>query len=545
MKRKYSFWGQRLLLFAVTAFTLFSCGKDDLKFDNFATEDMGLDWAATLPIINSRMSLSNLTNKRPDLLQFDSTGLAYLSYAVDSGLSYELKDFVKIPDQNFGFSRNGIPGVPGKDIPVGVQDVDSLSINPMRLAFGFSAAGGAIIDSVWLSAPTMLTMDIQSTVPSSAKVELSCANLITPEGLPYKQTLNIEKWVSGDPSHVSIPLGLDGYKLKFGTGDSIIFMMNGMVYKNPDLAYKYPPDTGSIAVNVSFTNFAFDACFGYFGQFAFNMADSVSIGDFPNLTVDDFGLEGTKIYMELKNSIGAPTRIYTSTVNPVGKKGPMNPAKLLPDNFDVPYPAFGEPITDTTIISVLNNVITDVPTGIAYHLSGAVNPDTVNKPRNYVTGTSKIEAAVKIDVPIYGHVSGLAFQDTVDFGMSDNKIIEKIEAIGLAVNLKNAFPFELNFQMHFMDSLHNVIYSVPLNTSTIASAKVGADGRVTDPVNTYLSTKLNADGISKLKKTKYIYFKATVSTADAANKKNVKLYQTSDTESFLDVKLGVDMAAEM
>jgi len=160
--------------------------------------------------------------------------------------------------------------------------------------------------------------------------------------------------------------------------------------------------------------------------------------------------------------------------------------------------------------------------------------------QNFVIDTSRFKVDMEIDLPLYGTAKDFAMMDTIPFTL-DQSIPDNIESALFRIYNSNGFPFEVNMQAYFTDTLYNKIDSLIIpNQLLLQSAVVNATtGLVTSPtVKTYDASVSKARFMNLITaKARFVLLKAVAATANGGNPPPVKVYATYR----LDVKLGLQV----
>jgi hypothetical protein len=175
-------------------------------------------------------------------------------------------------------------------------------------------------------------------------------------------------------------------------------------------------------------------------------------------------------------------------------------------------------------------VLSNLPRFLIYKIDALSNPPPPAATiKNFIEDSSKFNVDVDINIPLEGSLKNLIFQDTIMFKFQE---VEELQSLGLKLSLKNGFPIETKVQVYFADSIGYVLDSLLQDDVVIASALVGANGRVTIASEKNIEVLYPEEKILRLKKVRKIYVKASTTTFQNGNQ-NVKIY----SEYRLDLKI--------
>jgi hypothetical protein len=269
----------------------------------------------------------------------------------------------------------------------------------------------------------------------------------------------------------------------------------------------------------------YTALFGYFGQETVEVKDSIvlNIMDDLNITADVLEFDILKIATSIQNSMGIPFRLILKSITAYDKNGqPIDtetPNKsvdiLAPGYTDMNRTAFTEKFIQCNGFgSILNKETRKV----VFSFDCISNPS--GNPRNFLTATDFIQAAVSVRIPLVLKAQQLKLQDTISINMTSVSLQE----LTLQMHYKNRIPAKITLNVELLDEndapfatlIGNLTIEKPVDTetdlkqtlpiskdlfeklkkSTLALATVDIDTGTTDYVifksDNYLTMKIGA-----------------------------------------------------
>ncbi|MFC2086692.1 hypothetical protein ACFLSA_00810, partial [Bacteroidota bacterium] len=233
-----------------------------------------------------------------------------------------------------------------------------------------------------------------------------------------------------------------------------------------------------------------------------------------------------------KSSIGIPTSIYMpefifkkvpSYIQNVEVDGPGMP-DTEENAFTIAVPARKGLVADTILsLNSENSNIADAlnlyANRISYGLNTIFNKEGYTN-TNFITDSSKFDLAIGFEMPLSARAPKISLTDTIPFDFKDlPQELDLLEEGTFYLNVTNSFPIEVDLQLYFTDENYTILDSLLFreNRSFIESAKVGTDGKVSNP-----SKKLNKHSISQrrlkdLQDSEYIIFTGSFSTYNEGN----------------------------
>ncbi len=531
-------------LVVVLIFTISSCVKDNFEFDKLTKTQWNPNLA--VPLVYSSLTIEDL------LVNKNSGGLIVVGADKFCTLVYKgnlfslmAKDVITIPNQQpTPFSASLTAGEISAFTGAG-----TITLPYSQTVTFDSGVNGPKIDSVIFKTGN-LDIALSSDFKYSGQIKIIIPNA-KKNGVAFTKTLQFT--YTGTVPVLSTTSGdLAGYKFDMTNGGTAFneFVVNLEVTLSG--TGSTPLVTDQITLTQTLSNMTFDRIFGDIGQMSLSPdVDSVDISIFKNvLGTGAFTLADPKIKFLIYNSYGVPINASLSqfegytpgggsfaitgapTLLPIQSPGFNQIGQMLLDSFSL------ENSTPSNIASVINNT----PKYLIYQLASQTNPAGGATHANFVLDTSRLKVDMEINLPLYGTAMNFVLQDTMPFNFGETMPDEVDYALIRTFN-SNGFPFDVDLQIYFVDSLYNKLDSLVVPNqiilkSGIVNTTVGDPnyGKVISPSATTLDAVLTRTRLVNLKPAKYLLIRALANTANGGTT-NIKIYSNYK----LDVKLGLQV----
>ena len=531
------------MVFAIFIFG--QCMRDEFEFDKLSTE-VEINAGLLMPLAYGSLSFDNIISEfdNSGLLSEDADGLLYLTYA-DSLISFVANDILNIPEQDFfQFFIQTDFGFGGGWTTVSVDSTQN---------FPFTFANKEELDSMIVNDGDII-FEISSEFQHTGQIIMTFPN-ITRDGNPLVKTVPID-----DPSgnfSASIVEPIDGYTIHLNDSvgsDSLFLPVDFYVEINKTGANPDPLPTDSINIVAKISTLAFDAVFGYIGDYELlSETGELNLGFFDSPMEGYIEFAEPIINLNIQNSYGVPAAIILKNFKGYNNDGDSADLTFGSEDtiaFRHAYPKLidyenSDIIKDTTVSinkdnSNLPEFLASMPSSLKYNMSAKSNPDGKG-PWNFVTDASEINVAFEFILPLYFKADDFALTDTIDFEIFEDA--DFIEKITVMLEVTNGLPIDIDFQIAFMDSLYNPIDSLFDSgyQPVIPSATLNDDESVKDPsIKTSLIEFTGAD-IIKMKNVKYGLLRAGLKTPDddGGNLIPVKFYSNYTVDFNLSVSVDV------
>ncbi|MBK7410326.1 MAG: hypothetical protein IPL49_19940 [Saprospirales bacterium] len=299
--------------------------------------------------------------------------------------------------------------------------------------------------------------------------------------------------------------------------------------------------------NIALTNVEFSYAEGYFGnQLHDGKRDTINIEFFETWTKGDVYFEDPKIFVNVFNSFGVPTRSIVNVFDITTADGNVLSLQsdAIDNGIDFDYPELPDEVGETKITqfsftkdnSNIDVVLGSKPVALDYDVDAITNPDNVTAIRGFITDSSRYTVSVEVELPIYGRSSSFVAIDTVDVDFSSYDNVKEME---FKVFAENFLPIRVGIQAYMEDEFGVVIDSLLATPQTlIAAAPVDAAGDVINPVKHVLYVPVAGARLENLRRTKRIVVEAAFSTYNEGNT-SVKVYADQH------VNIGVGLRLKM
>lgn len=534
--------GIAYVLAATTVITgITSCVKDNFDLDKLTSTEYSPNLA--VPLVYSSLSIADLLKNSEDasnLIQVDNTSFCTLVYRSNL-ISLTADELIQIPNNT----------APPINAALSSSQISAFGINgtivvPFTQSVNFdTGTNGPKIDSALFKAGK-IGISLSSTFQYSGQIKITIPAAVK-NGVVFQEVVPFT--YSGSTPVVSIDsFDLAGYKFNMTNG-GITFNQFAVDAEVTLSGTGNPITTGDqVTINMSLNNLKFSRIYGDIGQMAVAPGlDTVDISLFKNvLGSANFSLVDPRIKVIITNSYGVPIQASLSQFDAYTPGGSLYAITGFPNPLPVQSPSFsqiGWALADSFQLDNSNSniatVINNTPKYLIYNLNTLTNPSGGTTHNNFVLDTSRLNLDLEVNLPLWGKASNFVLQDTVPFELG-NTLPEQVESAKIRAFNSNGFPFDVDMQIYFADSLYNVLDSLVSPPQLIlASALVNSStGMVTAPTTkTYDATltKARLDYLTA-NNAKYLLVKAKAATANSGAT-NVKIYSYYK----LDFKLGLQV----
>ena len=326
--------------------------------------------------------------------------LVYLEYS-STLISEDIRDQFSIPDKSINQSFK----IPGGPIPPHSQDIRSDSIVNV-VDFGLSPEQLSMIDF------------------KSGNISYSADLLPGNSGLQYEVLLTSSNFASktdGKPLSIIATgagtLPMSDFKVTLNKNKFDLKMV--LVLKKTNSSIRIGTNN-SVAVNFSMAGMDFNVILGFFGDQTVNPpSDTVSIGAFgTTLGSAQVSFAQPQVTLEVVNDYGVPCKVTFSKIE-ARKNGATMPLQLNPASpVSIAFPGILGNSASTPVAVTNSKLILDFgPTEIFYELSARINQGLISG-NNFMADTSKLRVKLHVEVPVYGHASGITLRDTSKIDLS-------------------------------------------------------------------------------------------------------------------------------
>ncbi|MEG1762834.1 MAG: hypothetical protein RR256_04410, partial [Bacteroidales bacterium] len=402
----------------------------------------------------------------------------------------------------------------------------------------FSLANNIEIDRVLLDSFD-LNFNIGSTFDMTVIISFKINNIVDSKGLPFQLNDTLTRTQTHNKRY-----SLHDYSIVFdrlipGVPISVLEMEFTTTLDFKTATNTFPNvKNGDLTLGLAVNNLSYKKVQGYFGKLPLSFHDTISVPGLENQQVNGFQFNNANLILEITNGASMPVRLEQSSVEAFYKQTSPVKIDMLPDNYDLPYPApTDQPMEKiSTTNTSIDDLIINFPTAFGYSMQGFSNPDENKAIRNVIDKNSSIGLNMYVDVPLDFSVDNFVMKDTFPLSLATiEPYLDLLELFELKMIITNAFPIDAILSLAFLDKNTDTLFTMAVD-QLIHGGEVNAKtGHVVKPTLSFLSQVLHKDQIPLLRDVKYIGVHAKMSTTD---KKKVKIYQDTGKEGFLAIKIG-------
>lgn len=497
-------------------------------------------WEPSLaaPIINSSLSMDDLlsTYDTGNFLQEDSNHfltLIYESYITSDPAS----SIFIIPPQSKLEQFN----LDSTQVALLQFAPDTTLTETISNTMDFTFSGGAEIENITFKAGS-LSCNINSDFQHDIQIILTVPDLKL-NGIVLQDTIMID-YSGGLPAVTNNIYDISDYNLNLTLGGTT----NNTLQYDIEVSLFY--DNGNpvstldiLSIDITLDNLSFYYVDGYLGSLPFTVnTDSLDLDIFNNSILGNLLLEDPKIRMNMYNSFGVPVDVTFTQLDAVsgGSTIPFT-ATNLPGPISLSYPNMsqvGQSVTTTLLFDKTNSnvisVINNIPQKILYAFDASSNPGGNTGTGNFITDSSRFDLDFEVELPLYGGITGIIFQDTFDI---DIGTIDEVKSVEFKINSENGFPMDAFVQIYFTDEAYNKIDSLMTagQNNIIESGLVDANGEVIQAKKKTTTVPIETNRLQVItSQSKKAIIQATLNTTNNGGTP-VKIYSNSN----LNIKLGI------
>lgn len=531
---------------AIIGFTFQSCVKNKIDFNNRSDQQWTPEIA--LPLVNSTFTIKDI------LVQADkngniSVGSDNFCTLIYKGNLFSIKgtDLVPLPPQSFNVPTYSLSASDAATINL-LPSGSTYSSNINNTINFDPGKPGVKLDEVTYKAGS-LNITVNSSIKQDALITVSIPSA-SKSGIVFSKIISVPA-SGGNNTNVTQTYDLTGYKFDMTNGGAVTntFDINySVVLTKTNNASSAGEE---ISISQSFADQSFSLIKGDVGQqdsLCPNI-DTVAISLFRNVTnqTGDFRIKYGTVKFDINNSYGLPIRISNLQLSPYGDGQSFTyNSILLPaayNSLDINAPTTIGATANTSPPQIggpsettLNTTINQKPKNFIYKVQTTSNPNGSPSAgnRNFLTDNSQFNVDFELDLPLYGGAWDFIFQDTSAFDFGE-KTSEQINNLTFRVYVKNGFPFDVNLNIDFADSLYRVVQSLDPRqyADVIVSASV-ANEKVVAPTEKTTDFTLTKPMINNLRTVKYIIVRALGNTTNGQSS-DIKIY----ADYTMQVKMGI------
>ena len=526
-------------------FTLSSCQQDDAG-----------EWSPTIaaPLVNSTMSVSDLLEQltMDSLFNTNDEGLLSLNFKSEL-FNYKPSDLL-----NFDYGASPIQGEIENNpilenlidqngeheiaLPTTVLSINPIVENPDGSSFEVK------IDSLYLFSSSLI-FNYSSSFGHAGNIHIEIPHLFDAEGNHFDETIAWDESPNSAVSDAEV-FDLNGYFLdmtqsnasdtthnRFDIDVSIVIMNT---IPNYDI-----DDAAEISFTVELADLDFELAYGDFGSGSFLLGkDTLAFNPFEDFNNANFFLADPILTLEINSGLGLKNmNSFVQDFLYSENGGEPNEVLYNPNSVQ---PTLEAPLnvgdTVTTFYKLTNEegyiseLLTPSEKELIYEIFAVINNNN-NGEQSFIHRDYGIGADLDIEIPMYGRVGDISFNDTLEFDLGQR--LSEIDSLIIKTNMESYFPANAYLQVYFLDENYDVtdsLYLDDFDLPIIASPELGADGRPVseEPVLTTKEASVVSSSIDNIVGSKYLVLKYSFETADFDDDANVKIYE----DYYINAKVG-------
>lgn len=513
-------------ILGLLALLQYSCyNPDDFDFDKMSDAEVDYDWA--MPLVDARLGIDNLVEPKEGVFQPDDAGLMHIIYSMEPSTYQFLPDVNISASSPVSESLGTLYFYPYRDTVVEAEFDGSFSLIQEGIPEGTE------IKEIRLS---RLSLDFfsMSTFNEPVQMRMVLENVYDLSGRQVEVMSNPSSTGSTTTTHV-----FENVKVVFDASDDMeVKVKTRMDWDHNPVPGDSVLRSGTMQCSLSMTSMDFARVDGYMAQIPYNLTGELPVSGLSAQKMENINFKTASIHANIiVDGMSVPLRIEKSDVVLDNANGTSR-VQLIPDNYDITYPLYNaSPMVATSELeSTLENLVVDKPKSFSFDMTGKVNPDADRNVLQALEEGANVSVGLVCDVPMWFSAERYMLEDTIPFaleGMGSDILLHYLE---FKTIVKNAFPLDMEVTLTFLDGNYDSIYSL-LVDYPVKGGVVGPepDLHVQEPVVTTSENRLYAEIANKVKAADYVRLAAKVRSTD---QKVVKVYATSETEGFLDIRMG-------
>lgn len=514
------------LLFLLLSGVCGSCMRsEDFDVNMFAGFSASYDIA--MPLTHTRLTMKNLIDLKGGNFIPDDTSLLHIIYAMKPVTATFIKDVNLGQLAPFEVSIPTVTYSCLKDTLVSLPFVDTI---------WFDMSGvNAQVQTLWLSSVQMIVRsDNRFVFPMD--MEMRFEN-VTDE---QNQSIVYRNQTSAKANHDTTVV-LQNVRVDMADSRNPFIALSGTVKvevkrRSEDSAVY----TGTLYASTNFRRMEFFRADGYLDSTGYNINGEMSIAGLGLEGMTNISFEEAYLLADLKvEGVSAPLRLTHTDVLIHNTEGDPTIVPLLPDNYDVAYPAItDDPLEKKSQESAeMVNMLIDRPYRVSYGLTGILNPENDKSQMQALQKGGNMSVGLTCDIPLHFSADRYTLSDTLVVSLDDLGDDTELNYFDVKSIVKNAFPLDVRFSLHFLDAGYNNLFSL-FHEDLIAGGKIGpAPGlHVEEPTVARFEDILDIGELARAKQMHYVVVDAQFSTTDC---QKVKVYVDEEKEGFADVNVGI------
>jgi hypothetical protein len=549
VQNRLNFRGTFQLLFAI------GCCIPLLTFSS-CQQDNDEDWSPIIaaPLVNSTMSVSDLLEQltMDSIFDVNATGLLSLNF------QSELFDYKPTDVLNFNYGASPIIGAientPALEMLINQNGEHQLALPTSVFAFNPEVQNEdgsnfeVKIDSLYLYESAMI-FNFSSDFGHAGRIDIEIPHLFDSEGNHFDESI---EWSESPDEAISDAkiFDLDGYFLDMTKSEESDTIYNrfdidvSVVIMNTIPNYDIEDDA-SLDFTVEIADMNFELAYGDFGSGNFPLGkDTIEFNPFEEFSDADFYLADPTITLEINSGIGLQNmNSFVQQLVYIDTDGNENEVLFNPTSVQPTLTAptvVGETVTTFSKLTNEDGYISELlsPTekDLVYEIFAVINNNS-NGEQSFIHRDFGIAANLDVEIPLYGRVGNINFNDTLEFDLGSN--LSQIDSLTIKTNMESYFPANAYLQVYFLDedySLTDSLYSGGFDLPLIAAPELGADGRPLSDEALLTTKEANVipSTINNIVNSKYIVLKYSFESANFDDEANVKIFE----DYYINAKVG-------
>lgn len=418
-----------------------------------------------LPIVNDTLMLDNLVND--SILEIDGDGF-YRIKTTQSLLDLKLTDIISVPDTTlylpYSISFNQLNLPPGTTIKGDLEEHDfsipNVEIKRMKLSQG--------------------KIDIRIENPLADMV-IYTVNMpgVTKNGTFFSKVYEVPSGTVLNPGVTTAQIDVSGFEMNLTGVDGDEFnvlqtQIDVTTDVNGGVVKLTKNDT--IQIYVELSNVKIEYARGYFGSQIISDTIETKIDFLNKLTNGKLMLDQASVALNLENGIKAPAKSIVYFIeNQKVNKGTVSLTSNGQNGFSFGVPFNIDPATGSwnSLVSSYHSILfNDLNSNLIQYIENLgetqkigyqirLNPwGNTSGGWNEIFQQSKLKVDLSIDIPLNIGFDQMTLKDTFNFSITQNIDKTHLEEGSFILEVKNAFPYNGEAALYFLDENKTVIGSI-------------------------------------------------------------------------------------
>jgi len=273
---------------------------------------------------------------------------------------------------------------------------------------------------------------------------------------------------------------------------------------------------------------------GFFGERVFDLeGDVITVGVFNKWLSGGFVFEEPTVRFIVENSFGFPVRSQINDLTLTTLSGEMFSLEAdgVEEGILFNFPSFEEvgEIKETVFVyskenSNIGEAFNEKAVSIRYDVDAVTNSEVDPMQVGFLTDSSYYRVQVSLDVPLNLRLNDLKLTDTFDLDLSQ---LADYTSADFKFITENSFPFEVELQTEFLDTINNTSVSLFENELLmLASAELGTGGAVTTVGEVENIVPVDSDKMQKIANAQKVAIIATFSNSEISPEESFWILST-------------------